>query len=70
MKSVEKFGNQVSSLEEMLQKKTRCFNPQCPLARQIGHNDIPVKMLDSCNLKHSLQCAATKRQSQQGMRRR
>tara|TARA_B100000424_G_C22937998_1_gene499104 strand:- start:414 stop:1688 length:1275 start_codon:yes stop_codon:yes gene_type:complete len=70
LKSVEKFGNQTSSLEEMLQKKTRCFNPQCPLAKQIGHNDIPIKMLDSCNLKHSLQCAATKKQPQQGMRRR
>ena len=70
LKSVEKFGNQTSSLQEMLQKKTRCFNPQCPLAKQLGHNDIPVKMLDSCSLKHTRQCAATKKRPQQGMRRR
>ena len=38
-----------SSLEEMLQKKTRCFNPQRPLAQQLRDNDIPIKMVKNCS---------------------
>lgn len=48
-----------SSLEEMLQKKTRCFKGGCP-HNQGGAVDVPVKVANNCQYKNQSGCAGNK----------
>lgn len=61
----EEVTKRASSLEEMLQKRTRCFKAGCP-HNQGGAVDIPVKIAENCQYKNQRGCAGSKLKSRRG----
>tara|TARA_R100000805_G_C3626237_1_gene137218 strand:- start:7348 stop:8625 length:1278 start_codon:yes stop_codon:yes gene_type:complete len=58
---IEKFGSQVSSLEEMLQKKIRCHRNDCPNAQYRGSlPDVTVKVAKQCSKRQYGGCAGNR----------
>lgn len=61
----EEVSKRASSLQEMLQKKTRCFKHGCPY-NQGGAADVPVKTAQGCPNRNQRGCAGSKLNSRRG----
>jgi hypothetical protein len=55
----EEVTKRASSLEEMLQKKVRCFKGGCP-HNQGGAVDVPIKDAANCQYRNQSGCAGNK----------
>ena len=67
LKHIEK---RASSLEEMLQKKTRCMKRGCPYAQyQHGSGEVTVNEAQSCSKRNERGCAGNTQKPDQYMRR-